>query len=277
MITFEHVGFAYHKDEIIKDISFTIQKGDFTAIVGENGAGKSTISKLFNGLLKPTKGKVCIKEMNTQVTKTSKLAHHVGLLFQNPDKQICQNTVREEILFGLRCVMKEESIIKERCDAVIEEFGFNGEKDPFTLSRGERQRIALASILALQPEVLILDEPTTGLDYQECIHIMEMIKKLNQSGTTVIMISHDMEIVLDYAKSVMVISEGKLLGHGPVKELLYDSEMLGKASLLPPQIAELSLLLGGSFSSIFTVDDMAQAVLDEVNRKKGGVDHERIS
>lgn len=265
MIDFEEVCFAYHKKEIIKDITFQIPRGDFVAVIGANGAGKTTISKLFNGLLKPSKGKVKIKGMDTQITKTSELARYVGLLFQNPDKQICQNTIKEEILFGLRCVMEEESLIRDRCDTIIKEFAFTADRDPFTLSRGERQRIALASILAIQPEILILDEPTTGLDYRECIHIMESIKEMNEGGTTVIMISHDMELVLDYAKSVMVMNDGRLLAYGLTKEILYDRELLGKASLLPPQIAELSLELGGAFSNIFTVSDMVKAVENEVN------------
>ena len=167
MIQVENVSFAYSdQGATVKDLSFHIEKGEFVALLGANGTGKTTTVRLIDGLLRPTKGRVLIQGADTAKTSVSERARHVGFLFQNPDRQICKNTVREEIMFGLETVRNDESEeqLKARCDKVLEDFGFTGEEEPFSLSRGQRQRVALASILAVEPEVLILDEPTTGID-----------------------------------------------------------------------------------------------------------------
>jgi energy-coupling factor transport system ATP-binding protein len=144
MIRFDHVSFGYDAAcSHIHDISFSIQKGEFIAIIGENGAGKTTVSKLMNGLLKPSSGSVRILGMDTAETKLSRLARHIGFLFQNPDRQLCQNTVRREIRFGLDLVRDDMAGNAARVEQVLAEFGFEGCEDPFTLSRGERQRVAL--------------------------------------------------------------------------------------------------------------------------------------
>lgn len=260
MIKFSKVSFAYDKVNILENIDLTINKGEFIAIVGRNGAGKTTLMKLFNGLLKPTEGNVSILNLDTKTAKTSELAKHVGFLFQNPDRQICQNTVRDEILFGLKCVFKDKIEIEKRCQDTLNAFGLNAEKDPFSLSRGERQKVALASVLAISPEVLVLDEPTTGLDYRECMQIMDTIKQLNESGTTVIMVCHDMELVSDFAQRVVVIGEGGILADNSCRKVMVNEEVLHRASLAPPQIAELALRLGGDFRGILTLEEMTQTI-----------------
>lgn len=260
MIRFEHVSFGYGGAVTIEDVSFHIEKGDFAAVIGANGAGKSTISKLCDGLLKPSRGRVLIGGMDTGTVKTSRLAKFVGFLFQNPDRQICQNTVRGEILFGLSCVVEDEAEREKRCGQILELFGLDGGRDPFGMSRGERQRIALASLLACEPQVLILDEPTTGLDYRECMEIMGIIQKLNEKGATILMVSHDMEIVQDFARRVLVVNGGRLLGDGGVHEIMKDEELLRRASVLPAQIPALALRLGDGFEDVFTVDGMVRAI-----------------
>lgn len=268
MITFEHVSFNYGTNPVICDVSFQISKGDFTAVIGENGAGKSTLSKLCNGLLKPLTGRVTVNGNDTRTTRTSRLAKMIGFLFQNPDRQICQNTIRGEIMFGLECVLNDANLREERCENILRQFNFDGKADPFTLSRGERQRVTLASLLACRPEVLILDEPTTGLDYFECIHIMEQIRELNEAGTTIIMVTHDMELVQDYAKRVLVISGGKLLGNGGTKDIMTNLEMLAAASVAPAQIPALALRLGNDFQDVFTVSQMAEIIERKAGEKK---------
>jgi len=261
MIKFNHVSFSYNAaSSNIDDISFEIGKGEFVAIIGENGAGKSTISKLVDGLIKPGSGTVTVAGMNTAETKTSTLAKYIGFLFQNPDRQICQNTVGKEIRFGLELVGKDKKNIDARVDEMISEFGFNGEKDPFTLSRGERQRVALASLIALEPDILILDEPTTGLDYKECMHVMSVVRALNEKGVTIVMVSHDMEIVLDFAKRILVVSGGKLIADGKTADIFRSSDAMKSASLVPPQITELALRLGEGFEDIFSVEGMVSAI-----------------
>ena len=183
MIELEHVSFAYPaQGPTVRDLSFRIESGEFVAILGANGAGKTTTVRLIDGLVRPTSGRVLIDGVDTAYSSVSERARRVGFLFQNPDRQICKNTVREEILFGLRTVRAEESAEahEARLSQVLREFSFTGEEEPFSLSRGQRQRVALASILAAEPSVLILDEPTTGLDYRECCHIMDQIQAMNR-------------------------------------------------------------------------------------------------
>ncbi len=265
MIALDHVGFAYPtQGPTVHDVTFRIEKGEFAAILGANGAGKTTTLKLIDGLIKPTEGRVLIDGKDTRETRVSQRARQVGYLFQNPDRQICQNTVREEILFGLRAVRGEEGEdkLKTRAENVLTDFGFTGEEEPFSLSRGQRQRVALASILAVEPDILILDEPTTGLDYRECCHVMDRITHMNrEQGVTVVMVCHDMEVVLDYASRALVMAEGRLLADGPVKQIFRDTALSEKASLLPPQIIGLALRLGQGFEDADTPQAMAEAVM----------------
>ena len=258
MIEFDHVSFEYAEATTINDVSFRLVAGDFVALIGANGAGKSTISKLCNGLLKPSHGRVLLDGDDTRSLRTSALARKVGFLFQNPDRQICQNSIRAEIMFGLENVLADAAECQCRCDDVLAAFGFDGAADPFSMSRGERQRIALASLIACRPPMLILDEPTTGLDYRECMQIMEQIQALNDAGTTVLMVSHDMEIVQDFARRVLVLNQGRLLGDGPKDQIMADPALLAQAKLLPAQITALALRMG--FNNVHTVDDMVAAV-----------------
>ena len=275
MIRMEHVSFSYSdQGPTVQDVSFHVEKGEFAAILGANGAGKTTTVRLIDGLIKPTSGRVLIHGADTATSPVSERARRVGFLFQNPDRQICKNTVREEILFGLRTVRGEEGqeALNARCEEVLKDFGFRGEEEPFSLSRGQRQRVALASILAVEPEVLILDEPTTGLDYMECCHIMDRIRWMKEEKqVTVIMVCHDMEVVLDYAGRALVMSGGRLLADGPVREIFRNRELMEEASILPPQMIGLSMRLGEGFGQADSPESVADAVLA---LRKGGTRHE---
>ena len=256
IIEFKNVNFSYRNDANIRDISVEIKKGDFVAIIGSNGAGKSTFSKLCNGLLKPSSGDVLVEGNNTKKVKTSKLAKKIAFLFQNPDRQICCNTVREEIAFSLKNIGLSEEEVKERVEKTLQDFGFDPDAEPFSLSRGQRQRLCLACLIAVRSDILILDEPTTGLDYKECIELMEKIRELNKEGTTVLMVCHDMEVVLDYASRVLVMTGGRLIADGATRWILGDDELLAQARLLQPQICETATKLGKEYQGIFSVDEL---------------------
>lgn len=260
VLEFSGVGFSYNETANVHDLNVKVHKGDFISIIGSNGAGKSTFSKLTNGLLKPSTGDVLVLGENTKKQKVSSLAKHIGFLFQNPDRQICCSTVREEIAFNLRNNGIAEDEIQARVEKTLNEFGFDGNTEPFNMSRGQRQRLCLACLIALNPEILILDEPTTGLDYRECMEVMEKIRALNENGTTVIMVCHDMEVVLDFAKTILVMNRGEILGQGKTREVLSNHELLQRARLLPPQIAQVSMLLGPVFDGVFTDDEMIQKI-----------------
>ena len=272
MIRLENVSFSYRdQGPSVQDISFHVEKGEFAAIIGTNGAGKTTTVRLIDGLLRPDSGRIMISGADTAVSSVSERARRVGFLFQNPDRQICKNTVREEILFGLRTVRGDEGeeALQARADEILKDFAFTGDEEPFSLSRGQRQRVALASILAVEPEILILDEPTTGLDYLECCHIMDRIRRMNrEKQVTVLMVCHDMEVVLDYADRVLVMACGKLLADGPVRDVFRDTGVMEKASVLPPQMIGLSARLGEAFRDAATPDAVAETVL--AFRKGGG-------
>ncbi len=275
MIRLENVSFSYRgQGPSVQNVSFHAEKGEFIAILGANGAGKTTTVRLIDGLIKPDSGKVLIHGADTAESSVSERARRVGFLFQNPDRQICRNTVREEILFGLRSVRgdEKEEALQARTDEILKDFSFTGDEEPFSLSRGQRQRVALASILAVEPEILILDEPTTGLDYLECCHIMDRIRRMNEEQqVTVVMVCHDMEVVLDYAKRALVMAGGRLLADGGVREIFRDAALMEAASILPPQMIGLSLRLGKGFEQCDSTDTIVQTVLDA---RRGGAKHE---
>lgn len=276
MIEFRNVCASYDAAlPILKDVSFTIEDGEFVAFVGTNGAGKSTTMRLMNGLLKPDSGEVLIDGVPTTQLKTSELARRVGFLFQNPDSQICCNTVREELQFGFKALGMLDEDAKLRVERIIDEFGFDGDADPFLLNRGTRQLLALASIVVLAPPVIILDEPTTGLDFRECMKVMSIVKGLHEQGTTVVMVCHDMEVVADFAQRVIVMSAGAVVDEGPTFEVLRNRRTLERASLVPPQIVDISLRMAELDPSLErtpiatanTLTDMLAAVEDELALK----------
>ncbi len=280
MIEFRDVHASYDGSApILKGVSFTIRDGEFVAFVGTNGAGKSTTMRLMNGLLKPDAGQVLIDGVPTSDLRTSELARRVGFLFQNPDSQICCNTVREELLFGFKALGLDGPDADSRVDAIVEEFAFDPDDDPFLLNRGARQLLALASIVVLAPPVVVLDEPTTGLDYRECVKVMDIIRRIHERGTTVVMVCHDMEVVADYAARCIVMSGGEVVDDAPTFDVLRNRETLERASLVPPQIVELSLELGremphladGPVGRANTLDEMAAAVMEEVRMSERSV------
>ena len=280
MIEFRDVHASYDGSApILKGVSFTIRDGEFVAFVGTNGAGKSTTMRLMNGLLKPDAGQVLIDGVPTSDLRTSELARRVGFLFQNPDSQICCNTVREELLFGFKALGLDGPDADSRVDAIVEEFAFDPDDDPFLLNRGARQLLALASIVVLAPPVVVLDELTTGLDYRECVKVMDIIRRIHERGTTVVMVCHDMEVVADYAARCIVMSGGEVVDDAPTFDVLRNRETLERASLVPPQIVELSLELGremphladGPVGRANTLDEMAAAVREEVRTSERSV------
>lgn len=269
MIEFDGVRASYDASlPILKGVSFTIRDGEFVAFVGTNGAGKSTTMRLINGLLKPDAGQVLIDGVPTTDLRTSELARRVGFLFQNPDSQICCNTVREELLFGFKALGADGPDADARVQDIIEEFHFNADDDPFLLNRGARQLLALASIVVLAPPVVVLDEPTTGLDYRECVKVMDIIRRIHERGTTVVMVCHDMEVVADYAERCIVMSGGTVVDDAPTFDVLRNRDTLERASLVPPQIVDLSLELACEMPQLAetavaranTVDEMLAAV-----------------
>lgn len=252
--------------QVLKGIDFTIGQGEFVALIGQNGAGKTTLLKHLNGLLKPTDGDVIIGGMNTKETVTGKLAQKVGYLFQNPDHQIFMPSVEKEIGFGPKNLRLAKEEINRRVREAAEAVGLTAQLkvNPIFLSKGQRQRVAFASLLSMRPEIMVLDEPTTGQDFQEGIEIMEMVKVLHQQGHTILFVTHDMELVARYANRVIVLSEGRVLMDDTARNVFYQPELLLQTNLYPPQIARLVQKFGKNqvlFNKPLTVEELYQELI----------------
>ena len=226
----------------LRGINLTIKTGEFVALIGQNGAGKTTLAKHFNGLLKPTRGEIIVEGMNTLQYDSSDLSKTIGYVFQNPDHQIFSATVEKELEFGLKNAGYKGQEIKQRVDEVLQYTGLERYRSvhPFSLGKGERQMIAVASILALKPKLLIIDEPTTGSDWAGVQSMMALICKLHAAGTTIIMISHDMDLVAQHAKRVIVMKEGGVMLDGTPEDVFSEEQLLLDSAIIPPQLCRLS-------------------------------------
>ena len=270
MIEFKNVSASYSNEvPVLKDVSFTINDGDFVAFVGTNGAGKSTTMRLCNGLLKPVSGEVLIDGVPTTQLRVSELARRVGFLFQNPDRQICCETVRDELMFSFKAQDNDTPEAHERVDEIIELFDFDPAAEPFLLNRGTRQLLALASIIVTAPPVVILDEPTTGLDFRECEKVMGVVRSLHEQGTTVIMVCHDMEVVADFAQRIIVMADGGVVADGPTFDILRQPSVLRRASLMPPQIVDIALRLAADAEASTDAAGVLPAAADAASGAAG--------
>ncbi len=242
MIETENVHYSYpNKVEALKGVSLTIQNGEFVAIMGQNGAGKSTFVKHFNGLLKPSKGTVCINGVETTKSSVASLARNVGFVFQNPDHQLFSETVEEEIGFALKNFGFKPEVIDERVTWALNLLSLTQYRktSPFLLSGGERKRVALASVLAWDPQTLILDEPTIGQDHEQKEKLRQFILQLQTQKKTVVTVTHDVEFVAECNPRVVLMKEGKIVADGEGKKILTDPEILEMSSIVLPQIAQV--------------------------------------
>ena len=241
--------------QALRGIDLDIMKGDMVAIVGQNGSGKTTLAKHFNALLTPTDGEVLVHGEPTEKQGVFKIGQTVGYVFQNPDHQIFSETVFDEVSFSLRIRKMPENEIKARVEEALVAVGLEGmeDADPFSMTKSGRQRVAVASVLAARPEVLILDEPTTGLDYSEQRGLMDMVRKLNEEGSTIIFVTHHMWVVAEYARRVYVIKDGRIFLEGATREVFAQEEALKEAFLRPPHFVQFSNRLG---KTLLTPEEM---------------------
>jgi energy-coupling factor transport system ATP-binding protein len=241
----ENLVFRYPDGTLALDgINMNIYQHEFMAFIGQNGSGKTTLSKCLNGLLKPTSGDVIVDGLNSKNTPIVQMVRRVGYVFQNPDHQLFNSNCWDEIAYGPRNIELPENEVKERvaeAAAVVGlQEGYFGEH-PFFLTKGMRQRVAIASILALRPQVIIVDEPTTGQDAQQSIEIMEFLKDLNENhGHTIIIITHDMPIVAQYARRTVAMGLGKIMADGSTAEVFAQPDVLEATFIEPPQITQLA-------------------------------------
>ncbi|WP_410496044.1 energy-coupling factor transporter ATPase [Cellulosilyticum sp. ST5] len=226
----------------LEDINMSIEKGEFVGIIGHTGSGKSTLIQMFNGLLKPTKGEVYVNQQNIHGEKINKkeMRQKVGLVFQYPEYQLFEMTVKDDVAFG----PKNMGLTKEEIDKQVK-FGLDAvgldesyyEKSPFELSGGQKRRVAIAGVLAMNPEILILDEPTAGLDPKGRNELFAQLKKMHQElGLTIVLISHSMEDVAKYVEKLFVLYKGRIAYTGSPREVFAHGKELEKIGLAMPQI-----------------------------------------
>lgn len=226
---------------MLTGVNLTVKGGDFVAIMGENGAGKTTLAKHLNGLLKPSQGRVLVDEEDTKKVSVAHLSRKVGLVFQNPDHLLFSETVKDEVGFGLKNLGYAPDVVTRQVERTMEalDLGQYADTSPFLLSGGERKRVALASILASEPDYLVLDEPTIGQDYQQKERLRNFIVQLYSQGKAVVMITHDVEFVAESNPSVVLLSKGQVVAKGPADMVLSKDDLVSKASLVKPQMSRL--------------------------------------
>lgn len=241
-------------------LNLRLRGGEFLAVLGQNGSGKSTLGKLLSGLLRPTGGEVLFEGEGVAPARSA-LARLVGYVYQNPSYQVFATSVFEEVSFGLRNFGVPEAEIESRVAEALKAVNLEGYegRDPFGLTRGELQRVAVASILVSRPRVLILDEPTTGMDYRQQRSMMEMLARLHEAGHTLIVITHSMWVAAEYATRTLAMRGGAVILDGPTREVFTQEEALASANLQPPPVVQLSNRLG---AGALTVDEMARALAE---------------
>ena len=245
-------------DWALRGVSLNIVRGEFIGLIGENGAGKTTLAKHLNGLLKPNRGFVKVLGMDTKRTPTSKIARHVGYVFQNPDSQIFAATIYEEIASGLKKLGYSNEEIAERIEYALKAVDL---KKPLTisphiLSFGERHRLAIATILAIKPDVIILDEPFAGIDYRRSLQMLQILRKLVEEGHSIVLIAHDLQLIGEVADRVIVMKQGSIIRDGDVEEILGDIGFLEENGYTPLQVTVVGIRTG--LGRYVRVGDMAR-------------------
>ncbi|MGH7267883.1 MAG: energy-coupling factor ABC transporter ATP-binding protein [Candidatus Rokuibacteriota bacterium] len=275
----ERVSFSYTGDrEVLDDVSLVIPRGQFVAFVGRNGSGKTTLVKHFNGSLRPARrdavSRVSVydaagREHDTRRTPLHLLARVVGYVFQNPDRQTFMDTVRAELAFGLANIGVPPAEAAARMARALDLVQLAGlePRNPFRLSRGQRQRVALAAVLVMEPDIIVVDEPTTGQDRRESRNILEILKEYNRRGRTVLIVTHDMALVAEYSDRVIVMRDGRPVADGHPRAVFEDVESLRSSNITAPQVTELGLRLG--LGCTLRVSELTASLLARAGGKTG--------
>jgi len=265
VIQMQDVSFAYEPGgTVLANVNLTIHEGEFVAIIGRNGSGKTTLAGLMNGLTLPTHGRVLVRGRDTREWGTGPLAREVGYVFQNPDHQIFAETVAEEVAFGPRNLGCSPADREQRVAEALRAVGLVSpgitDQDPFSLPKGDRQRVAVASVLAARPPILIFDEPSTGLDAEQTDRMMRMIQRLHQDGHTIVMITHVLRLVAEYAQRCVVMAEGRVLADGLTREIFHrigTDERLAGSGLELPLVTRFAMRWG---HTLLTVGEVKAAM-----------------
>lgn len=272
MLEVRNLKYSYNSDyQALKGVSLKVEKGEMVSLLGKNGAGKSTLFLHLNGIYEPDEGQVFIDGEELKYDKKSllKFRQKVGIVFQNPDDQIFAPTVEEDVAFGPLNLGLSMEEVQDRVEEALERVGMSGfeKKAPHHLSGGQKKRVAIAGILAMKPEIMVLDEPTAGLDPQGVTNLTKLLKELNDEGITIIISTHEVDLVPNYARKVFVLVDGQLIAEGTPKEIFAQPEILKQANLKVPIVTELFQKLeadgfdmGGDYP--LTIDEAREKFLE---------------
>jgi energy-coupling factor transport system ATP-binding protein len=266
VIEIENVEYAYDgQSPALRGVSLTVRRGELVAILGRNGSGKTTLVRHINGLLRPQRGRVAVLGKGTATMTTAQLARHIGFCFQNPNHQLLTFRVRQELAFGPKSLGLPDDEVERRSREALEIVGLGEawDGDVAALGKGQKQRLALASVLTMRPEILIIDEPTTGQDPGMTADIFRILKRLNDGGATILLITHQFDMAAEFAARAVILREGQAAYDGPMSGLLPQAELLRANSLDQPEVTKLAARLAPLAvpPDLVTVDEMAEALL----------------
>lgn len=257
----------------LKEVSLEISRGEFVGIIGQNGSGKSTLVKALVGLVRPKRGHILLEGQDVSALSVGQLSWRVGMVMQNPDYQLFSNSALEEVLFGLTNLRVPPERARQLAQGALEVVGLQAQSEifPFRMSFGDRRRLAVAAVLAMGPEILILDEPTTAQDHRGRYLLSDLARELrDQHGRTVVMITHDMELIASYADRLIVLSQGRVLLDGPPRQVFSETDLLARAFLRPPWGMTLShWVLPQGHTPYLTVEEMGQCLIPRGGRSPG--------
>jgi energy-coupling factor transporter ATP-binding protein EcfA2 len=274
LIVVKDVDYKYLNGTVaLRKINLKIYKGELVGIMGKNGAGKTTLIRTFNGLLRPTNGNVYINGQNIKSKTTGSLSQKVGIIFQNPQHQVFSNTVEEEINYSLKSLnfSKQETQIKT--DEILQKFDLEiyRERSPLNLSGGETKKLAVASIICRDPDILVFDEPTLGQDAKEIRFFIELIKNEMQNGKTIIIITHNIEFAIEYIPRTILMADGSIIADGPTKKLITNQFLVTKSALILPQISQFNVALNELGipcpPNIHSREEMTEFLIDYLKNK----------
>ncbi len=267
------VHFSYGGETpALRGVSLAIGAGEFVALAGANGSGKTTLAKQFNGLLRPDRGEVRVAGQDARGRSIGELAQTVGYVFQNPDHQIFLPSVAEEVSFGPRNLGVRGKELDERVEQALDLFDLAElrSRHPTLLGRGVRRRVVLAAVHAMRPRLLVLDEPTGGLDRRASERLMATLRAMVAEGRSVVLITHDMRLVGMHARRLVLLNDGRVLADGPTAEVMRQFDLLEQAGIRPPPVARLSQSLSSAgMPFALNVDDFTERFVERVSHQVG--------
>ncbi len=248
LIIIKDVRYSYDDGtEAIKGINLNVYGSEIIGIMGQNGAGKTTLIRTLNGLIRPSSGIIYINGENIEVKTIAQLSQKIGIIFQNPQHQLFENSVEDEIRFSLKNLNLSKNEIQNRVESVLKTFNLEKyrERSPLNLSGGETKKLGIASIICRDPEIIVFDEPTLGQDAKEIKFFIELLKKEKEAGKTIIIVTHNIEFAVEHIPRTILMANGSIIADGPTRKLLSNELLVGKSSLVLPQIRKFNAELHG--------------------------------